>query len=152
VSVPRGERGSAVVEFTWLGLLLLIPLAYIVLGVFSVQRAAFGAATATREAARAYALAGNTEGAEEAALAAARLALEDQGLVLDDGTLTITCSADPCRTAGATIRVRLDMQVGLPFLPHVFGHAPASIAVHGRHDAIVDCYSAAVVPDDEVCG
>ena len=37
----RGERGSALVELTWLGILLLVPLIWIVLSVFEVQRGAF---------------------------------------------------------------------------------------------------------------
>ena len=37
----RDERGSALVELTWLGLLLLVPLLWIVLSVFEVQRGAF---------------------------------------------------------------------------------------------------------------
>ena len=38
----RGQRGSALVEVTWLSLLLLVPLLYVVLAVFEVQRSAFG--------------------------------------------------------------------------------------------------------------
>ena len=36
--MTRDERGSALVEVTWLSLLLLIPLLYVVLAVFEVQR------------------------------------------------------------------------------------------------------------------
>ena len=32
------ERGSALVELTWLGILLLVPMLWIVLRVFEVQR------------------------------------------------------------------------------------------------------------------
>ena len=38
-SAGRDERGSALVELTWLGVLLLVPLLWIVLSVFEVQRA-----------------------------------------------------------------------------------------------------------------
>ena len=44
----RGQAGSALVELTWLGLLLLIPLVYVVVTVVSVQRAAFGARAVRR--------------------------------------------------------------------------------------------------------
>ena len=50
---PRGEAGSALVEVTWLSILLLVPLVYVVLAVFEVQRAAFAVDAATRAAGRA---------------------------------------------------------------------------------------------------
>src|SRR5690606_27853356 len=37
------ESGTALIEFTWLGLLLLVPLVYIMLSVFDAQRGAFAA-------------------------------------------------------------------------------------------------------------
>ena len=53
----RGEDGSALVELTWLGILLLVPMLWIVLSVFEVQRGAFAVSGAARAAGRAYALA-----------------------------------------------------------------------------------------------
>ena len=52
----RSERGSALVEVVWLGILLLVPLLWVVLSVFEVQRGAFAVTSAARSAARAYAL------------------------------------------------------------------------------------------------
>jgi hypothetical protein len=37
------EAGSALVELTWLGLLMLIPLVYVVITIVTVQRSAYGA-------------------------------------------------------------------------------------------------------------
>ena len=68
----RGEeQGSALVEFTWLAILLMVPLLYIVLTVFEVQRAAFGVSTAARAAGRAF-----TQAPSEAAARAAPSARE----------------------------------------------------------------------------
>ena len=53
----REEEGNAIVEFCWLAILLLIPLLWIVLSVFEVQRGAFATSSAARAAARAYVLA-----------------------------------------------------------------------------------------------
>ena len=53
----RDQRGTALVELTWLGILLVLPVVWTVLSVFQVQRGAFGVAAAARAAARAYALA-----------------------------------------------------------------------------------------------
>lgn len=47
------ERGNALVEFTWLAVLLMIPLVYLMLTVFQVQKAAYAMEAASREAGRA---------------------------------------------------------------------------------------------------
>ncbi len=49
----RGEDGSALVELVWLGILLLVPLLWIVVSVFEVQRGAFAVSGAARAAGRA---------------------------------------------------------------------------------------------------
>ena len=43
----RRDDGSALVEFTWLAILLMIPLVYVVLAAVSVQRAAFATTGST---------------------------------------------------------------------------------------------------------
>src|SRR5207302_2756298 len=63
----RRDDGSAVVEFVWLAVLLLVPLVYVVMAALSVQRAAFAETAAAREAARAYATAGSDAVGEERA-------------------------------------------------------------------------------------
>src|SRR5215210_2661674 len=76
----RNERGSALVELTWLGLLLLVPLLWIVLSVFEVQRGAFAVSGAARAAGRAYALAPNDALGRARAEAAANQVLVDHGV------------------------------------------------------------------------
>lgn len=137
------DRGNAMVEFTVLGLLLLIPLVYVVLTVFVVQKAAYAVTAATREAGRAYVTAGAGGDAAARAEAAAAIALGDHGLGLGAGQLAVECSANPCLTPGATVRVRLELTVPLPLLPRVFaGRAPASVAVNGQHEQLVDVFRA----------
>jgi len=118
----RDERGSALVEVVWLGILLMIPLVYVVLSVFEVQRGAFAVSAAARSAARAYSLAGSDDAGHAAAEAAARAALADQG-VDAPATVHITCTPDPhgCLRPGSTIQVRIETQVDLPLLPDVLG-------------------------------
>jgi len=132
--------------------LLLVPIGYLIVSVFQVQRAAFGITQATREAGRAYVAAGSDQ-PEEAALAAARLALADQGLELNPDELVISCTESPCLTAGGTVTIRIDTRVGLPFIPALFGSLPASIAVHARHDELVDCFRSGVAApvDADIC-
>ena len=73
----RDERGSALVELVWLGILLVLPVLWIVMSVFQVQRGAFGVSAAARAAARAYALAPDDGSGLVRARAAARMALDD---------------------------------------------------------------------------
>ena len=50
------EAGSALIELSWLAILLLVPLVYVITSVFDVQRAAYGVTAATRAAGQAYVL------------------------------------------------------------------------------------------------
>lgn len=148
----REDDGNALVEFTVLGVLLLVPLTYVVITVAQVQRAAFAATEASRAAGRAFVVAGGADAGERRAESAAALALRDQGLSLPPGGLAIGCEAAPCLTAGSTVHVHVDLQVDLPFLPPVLaGRAPATIAVHGRHDEVVDCFVAAARSGSAEC-
>lgn len=152
LGVDRGlphEDGSALVEVVWLGVLLLVPLVYLVLAVFDVQRAAFGATQAAREAGRAYVVSGGSTAEAEAA---AQVALADQRLPLRPGQLRVTCSSHPCATAGAVVTVRVDTAVALPFVPRLLGRTAATVAVHARHDERVDCYRAGVAPPVDPAG
>ena len=79
--MTRDEDGSAVVELVWLGILLLVPILWIVLSVFEVQKGAFAASAAARSAGRAYALAPTDAEGERRARAVAHQALADQGMV-----------------------------------------------------------------------
>jgi len=136
--LSESDDGSASLEFVVLGVLLMVPLAYLLITVFAVQSAAYGVSAASREAGRAYvqAPAGSDPGPR--AFAAAMVALQDHGIELRPDQLTITCSADPCLTPGAAVSVQVDVTVGLPWVPELFGEVPASVAVNGQHTAIVD--------------
>lgn len=87
----RSESGTVLVEVTWLAILLLVPLVYVVLCVFSVQRAAFAATAAARAAGRAYVMAPSTAEGEARARAAGAVALDDQGV--DAAAPRCPCSA-----------------------------------------------------------
>lgn len=131
------ERGSAIVEFTFLGVLLMVPLAYVVLCVFTVQKAAYAVTQATREAGRAFVTASSAEEGEVRARAAAALALRDHGL--PPAAPVIGCPAAGCLAPGETHRFSLDLLVDLPGLPKVFdGAAPARIRVAATHDQVAD--------------
>ena len=133
------DEGAAMIEFVVLAVVLAVPLCYLVLGVFEVQRASFGATAATREAARVFVRAPSTADAEARARAAAALTLSDHGIDLNSADLRISCSASPCLTPGERVQVSYRTQVPLPWLPGGFG--VASIPVSATHTEVVDTYS-----------
>lgn len=138
----RDDRGSAIVETVWLGFLLLVPLTYVVLSVFEVQRGAFATTTAARSAARAYALAPDDGAGRRAAVDAARQALADQGI--DDVPVDVDVSCTPypaqCHSGTSVITVRIGSRVDLPLVPDVFGGAPPSVSVSARHTVPIGQY------------
>ena len=119
---PARERGSALVEFSWLALLLMVPLVYLLLAVFDVQRGSYAVSDGTRAAARAYSLASSPGEGKARAEAALRQALADQGLEGHPHDLRITCRpADACLQPGSTVTVEVSAQIVLPFVPEALG-------------------------------
>ena len=88
-----GDEGSSVVEFLGLSLVLLVPLVYLVLVLGRLEAATFAGEGAAREAARTYVVADSADEGAARAIAAAGIALRDQGFDDDPAdALTITCS------------------------------------------------------------
>jgi hypothetical protein len=132
------DSGNAIVEFVYLAILLMIPLAYLLLTVFRVQGATYAVSSATREAGRAFVTSSSHE-ADARATTAASIVMADSGLELDARQLSIRCSARPCLTPGANVEVAIGYDVALPFLPRFLGGAiPARIHVGGRHLEVID--------------
>ena len=138
MSRPRGDAGNALVEFTYLAVLLMVPLVYVLLAGFFVQRAAFGVTEAARQAGRAYARAGSESEGTARAAAAAALALRDQGIT-GSRPPTITCLGGPCLQPGSRVRVRVSYTVLLPVFPAVLGRGRSpGIPVTATHIEVVD--------------
>jgi Flp pilus assembly protein TadG len=135
VSRSRNESGSALVEVVWLSVLLLVPLVYVLLAAFDVQRAAYGVSGAARAAARAYSLSPDEASASSRARAAATVALRDQRIDADQVAMDVRCRPDPgnCLAAGSLIEVGLRYQVRLPLTPMALGGQTPSIRVEASH-------------------
>jgi hypothetical protein len=141
---PTGDDGNAIVEFVYLAILMMIPLAYLLLTVFRVQGAAYAVSSATREAGRVFVTSARSDADARAATAAA-LVMADSGLTLDASELRIRCSAHPCETPGANVDIVIGYDVALPFLPRFLDRAlPSSIHVRGRHLEVVDRFGLVV--------
>ena len=131
----RTEKGSALVEVTWLGILLMVPLVYVIITMVTVQRSAFGATEAARAAGRAFVLSPDVATAQARAVDAARVAMLDQGIDLDLDDVSISCAPTPqsCLQPDSTVTVALDLHVRLPLAPSLGNDAAASIGVHTSH-------------------
>jgi hypothetical protein len=125
----RDERGSGLVELVWVALILIVPLVYVVLSLFAVQRGAFATGAAARAAGRAYALAPSDAAGEVRARAAAAQALADQGLPDGAWSLDISCAPQPerCHDGGSLVTVVVRTRVGLPLLPAILGRGGGAI-------------------------
>lgn len=144
----RDDSGSALVEFVFLAVLLLVPLIYVVLTAVSVQRAAFGMTAAARDAARAYATAGDDAVGERRAEVAVRLALHDEGVAWSPQGRVVDCGA--CDYApGSRFTVALSAQVPVPLVPSWMcrGRCIAAIGVSAHHSERISCFAGTGAPD-----
>ena len=135
---PGGDGGNALVEFTYLAVLLMVPLVYILITVFQVQRAAFGVTEAARQAGRAYVT--TTDGDPSLrAQAAADLALRDQ--IPDVGPAAVSYPGGaPDLVPGEIVTVQVQHDVTLPILGGLFGEVEPTIPVTATHLEVVDAF------------
>jgi len=121
-----GERGSALVEFVFIALVVFVPLVYIVAGFSAVQRGVFAATAAAREAGRAMGTAPDAVTGQEQALRAAQLAVEDQSVDATDVRVEYAPGGSDCDAAGSYMpmlmpgeefSVCVTVTVRIPLLP-----------------------------------
>lgn len=131
----RAGRGTAIVEFVWLSVLLLVPLLYVVVAVFDTQRTAYAASVAARSASRAFVTAPDQRTGYARARTAARLAFADQGVEDPHLSLVITCRPAPeaCLTPGSVVSAQVRSAADLPLLPHALGANTPRISVEAVH-------------------
>ena len=143
--MTRDERGTAIVEFVWLALLLLVPLLYVVLAVFETQRASYAASAAARSATRAFVTSPDQATGHARAQAAARLAFVDQGIESGTFRLTITCRPDPdrCLSPGSVVSAEVRSAADLPLMPTALGSDTPRIAIEATHRSPYGTFRAA---------
>jgi Flp pilus assembly protein TadG len=138
------DRGSAALEFITAGVLLLVPLVYLVLALSAVQGAALATEGAARQAARVYARADDDATGRREAEAAVDVALADRGVAPDGIALDITCGPDPtrCHAPRSLVHVSVRVAARLPLAPPVAGpDAPAAVAVSGAADERISVFT-----------
>lgn len=141
--MTRRDEGSALVEFVLVGVVLLVPIVYLVMFAAKVQRVSFAATGAVRDAGRAYATAGSDAAGRARAHLATRLAMAGSRVDWTPEGLTVACTPEPCTYApGSTVTVRLAVDVPLLGL--------GVVPVRAHHTERLDCHASGR-PVDGAC-
>ncbi|MCM0614761.1 hypothetical protein HAV21_02190 [Paenarthrobacter sp. MSM-2-10-13] len=114
---PERQRGSAVVEFTFLALLLMVPVVYFVVTVGQVQGGSFAVVGAADQAAKVFVTQSDPAMARIAAERSVLLALKDYGYSPELASVAIECDRAVCSSAGTTVTVTVSLDVSLPLMP-----------------------------------
>ena len=139
------DRGSAIIEFVFVAVVLLILLVYLLVAVSAIQTAETVAALAAREAGRAFATADTPVQALDRAALAERIAIAHEPTI-EPPELTFVAVGDPCTGApitptlqpGAQFAVCVRLRVSMPSVPRfVAGRGFTAI---GRYVVHVDEY------------
>jgi hypothetical protein len=132
------QSGSAVVEFVFLAVLMLVPMFYLVMVLARLQAGAYAVSAASREAGRAYVTAPVSEQATPRAHSAAGLAFADQGFE-SEGSSEIGCDGTPCLRPEGRVQTTATLWVPMPLVPAFFAAiVPLQIPISATHIATVD--------------
>lgn len=121
--LPGDERGSAPLEFIVVGLLLLVPLVYLIASLGVIQSHALGVESGARHLARAIAMAPDAAAAEARASAILHSTASEYGISAGSIDVGFACvpAGGACPRAGATMIVSVAARVPLPLVPPVLG-------------------------------
>lgn len=114
-----GELGSASLEFLTVGMLLLVPLVYLVLALAAIQAGALGVEGAARQAARVAVTTPDGAAADASVERAVSVALADYGIDTDAASVIMSCDRADCSEPGARVSVSVIARVTLPLVPDV---------------------------------
>lgn len=126
------DDGSASLEFITVGVLLLVPLVYLVLATSAVQAAALGVEGAVRHASRVFVQQETVPEARAAAERAILVTLADYGLDASTADVAVSCRPVPsdCLTRRGFVTISVSVVVPLPLTPPVLVlDVPAGVPV-----------------------
>lgn len=122
------DGGSAALEFIVVGLVLLVPIVYLIVALGAIQGQALGVETGARQLARTIATSPDTATANERGEHVLEAIVEEYGLDPATVVVTIRCmrgsDLDPaaaCPEAGAFLSVTMTTEVRLPLVPAILG-------------------------------
>lgn len=131
------DDGSAVLEFTFLGLLLLVPVVYLVLTVGALQGASFAVVGAADQAAKVFVESDSSEQGQARARQAVQLAVRDFGFEADAAAVDIVC-AGTCLEPGSSVTVSVRLDVPLPLIPTMPGLNVSAATVDSTATQLVE--------------
>ncbi|WP_235492587.1 MULTISPECIES: TadE family protein [unclassified Leifsonia] len=118
-----------------MGLILLVPLVYLVLAVSSIQAASLAAEGTARQMARVYVQATTPEDGLARIDRALAVGFDDYGLASADTSAQVGCTdgANGCLSRGNTVTVTVRLRIVLPLVPDVVAlRDVASIPLEAR--------------------
>ncbi len=117
------DAGSAALEFIAVGVLMLVPLVYLVIALGAIQGQSLGAEAGARHVARAVATAPDAATADARADAVLRSVVQEYGLEASEVRISLSCrpATGSCPAAGSTLLVTVSTRVALPLVPSVLG-------------------------------
>ncbi len=115
------DGGSASLEFLGVGVLLLVPLVYLILTISAVQAASLAVEGAARHGSRVFVQAPNLDAADAALDRAVRVTLADYGIDAGTAEVRISCSPNPadCLQRRGFVTVEVSTVVPLPLAPPI---------------------------------
>lgn len=118
-----GDRGSAALEFILVGVLLLVPLVYLIVALGAIQEHALGVEAGARHIARVMSSAPDLPSARAQADRVSRAVAEEYGIAAGSLQVSVHCrpAGGGCPQAGATLEVTVATTVPLPLVPPVLG-------------------------------
>ena len=117
------DEGSAALEFLTAGLILLVPLVYLVVTLGLIQQQTLGVEAAARHSARAISQASDPDAAADRGRQVLSSVIDEYGLDPDAVEVSMSCvpAGEGCPAAGATVIVTVSTVAPLPLVPSVLG-------------------------------
>lgn len=131
----RGEDGQALIEALLIGLVLIVPVIWLLAVLAGVHKGALAATAAAREAGFEAARSPTVTEAERAVASAVAGAFADQGL--GAGRVDVQWSASGLERGGL-VEVEVAYPVAVARFPFIGGFTGPSVWVRARHVARVD--------------
>jgi len=128
------DDGSAALEFITVGVILLVPLVYLIIALGAIQEQTLGVEAAARQVARVMATTSDPEAAASQGDRVLADVAEQYGLDHDATEVSMSCAPDgiDCPSAGAVVTITVTTRVTLPLMPALFGgDDAASVGVEG---------------------
>lgn len=119
----KNEDGSAALEFITVGLILLVPLVYLIATLGVIQEQTLGVEAAARHTARLIAQASDPASAATRGEQVLAAVVEEYGLDPESVEVSLACTpaGAECPAAGVTLTVTVRTRIELPLMPSVLG-------------------------------